>query len=49
MPLELGIWRIDGGLRRLAVGSLDQEARLEDILDQDILREERSNGTQLLT
>lgn len=36
MPLELGIWRIDSGLERLAVKSLEQEERLEDFLDKDI-------------
>ena len=36
MPLELGVWRIDGGLTSLSATGLDQEARLEDILDGDI-------------
>lgn len=36
MPLELGVWRIDGGLKPVEFGPLDIEARLEDILDQDI-------------
>lgn len=36
MPLELGIWRIDNGLQRLNVKSLEQEERLEDFLDKDI-------------
>ena len=36
MPLELGVWRIDGGLRSLSATGLDLEARLEDILDGDI-------------
>ena len=35
MPLELGVWRIDGKLARVPVGSLDLESRLEDLLDQD--------------
>ena len=29
MPLELGIWRIDGGLEKLEVKNLDLEDRLE--------------------
>jgi len=36
MPLELGVWRIDGGLKPVDFGPLDIESRLEDILDQDI-------------
>ncbi len=36
MPLELGIWRIDGDLKRVNLSSLDQEDRLEDFLDKDI-------------
>lgn len=36
MPLELGIWRIDNGLERLDVKSLEQEERLEEFLDKDI-------------
>lgn len=36
MPLELGVWRIDGGLTALPATGLDQEARLEDLLDRDI-------------
>jgi len=36
MPLELGVWRIDNGLKRLDVKSLDQEERLEEFLDKDI-------------
>jgi hypothetical protein len=36
MPLELGIWRIDGGLEKLEVKSLDLEDRLEGFLDADI-------------
>lgn len=30
MPLELGIWRIDDGLKRMQVSSLELESRLED-------------------
>ncbi len=36
MPLELGVWRIDGGLKAVDFGSLDIESRLEDILDEDL-------------
>jgi hypothetical protein len=36
MPLELGVWRIDGGLTSLSASGLDLEQRLEDILDRDI-------------
>ena len=36
MPLELGVWRIDGGLTSLSASGLDLEQRLEDILVRDI-------------
>jgi hypothetical protein len=36
MPLELGVWRIDQGLVSLQASGLDLEARLQDLLDQDI-------------
>lgn len=36
MPLELGVWRIDGGLKPVDFGPLDIEARLEDILDENV-------------
>jgi len=36
MPLELGVWRIDKQLQPVEVVSLDMEARLEGILNQDI-------------
>lgn len=36
MPLELGVWRIDNGLKSVEFGPLDTESRLEDILDQNI-------------
>lgn len=36
MPLELGVWRIDGGLTALSATGLNLEARLEDFLDRDI-------------
>jgi hypothetical protein len=36
MPVELGVWRIDGQLTRLPDVPLDLESRLEDILEKDI-------------
>jgi hypothetical protein len=36
MPVELGVWRIDGRLTRIPAVPLDLESRLEDILDQEI-------------
>ena len=36
MPLELGVWRIDGDVKRMDISSLDLESRLETILDDDI-------------
>ncbi len=36
MPLEFGLWRIDGDLAAVELSSLDLESRLEDILDRDI-------------
>src|ERR1700732_2486631 len=36
MPLELGVWRIDGTLTPVPATGLDLESRLEDFLDQDI-------------
>src|SRR5688572_6837539 len=36
MPVELGVWRIDGQLARVPSVSLDLESRLEEILDRDI-------------
>jgi hypothetical protein len=36
MPLELGVWRIDANLQKLQPEALNFEARLEEILDQDI-------------
>lgn len=36
MPVEMGMWRIDGtGPRRLPTGLLPSEAQLEDFLEQD--------------
>lgn len=36
MPLELGVWRIDKNLQPVEAVSLDLEARLEAILNQDV-------------
>lgn len=36
MPLELGVWRIDNGLKPIEFGPLDMESRLEDILDENV-------------
>ena len=36
MPLELGVWRIDGGVRSVEFGFLNLENRLEDILSENI-------------
>jgi hypothetical protein len=39
MPLELAVWRIDGGLRAVAASGPDLEERLETLLDQDVTNE----------
>ncbi|PAP75292.1 endonuclease NucS domain-containing protein [Rubrivirga marina] len=36
MPLELGIWRIDGGLVPIHFSALPLESRLEDVLASDL-------------
>ncbi len=36
VPLELGVWRINNGLRPVDFGPLDIESRLEDILDANV-------------
>jgi hypothetical protein len=36
LPVEFGIWRIDGGLRKVPFGKLGDESRLEDILERDV-------------
>ena len=36
MPLELGVWRIDEGVRSVEFGPLNLESRLEDILSEHI-------------
>lgn len=35
MPIEFGLWRIDGENRRLSAAKLDKESRLEDLLAED--------------
>ena len=35
MPIEFGLWRIDGEERRLSSTKLDQEERLEDLIEKD--------------
>lgn len=36
MSIEFGVWRIDNGLTRLEAASIDYEARLEELLAQDV-------------
>jgi hypothetical protein len=36
MPLELGVWRINDGLKPVDFGPLDIESRLEDIIDSNV-------------
>lgn len=36
MPIEVGIWRINGGPRKVAFSALESESRLEKVLEQDI-------------
>lgn len=36
MPIELGIWRIDKELEKIEINALDNEERLEVILEKDI-------------
>lgn len=36
MPVEFGIWRIDGGLRKVPFAKLGDESRLEDLLERDV-------------
>lgn len=35
MPIEFGLWRIDDGHQRLSSTRLDDESRLEDLLEED--------------
>lgn len=36
MPVEVGIWRVDEGIRPLTYGAMDRESRLQQILTGDI-------------
>lgn len=36
MPIEVGIWKFDNGLKRVKMQSLDSESRLEDCLCADL-------------
>lgn len=36
MPIEFGLWRVDGDLRRVHSSSIDSEQRLEDLLEKDL-------------
>ena len=36
MPLEVGVWRVDSELQRISPVPLEFEARLQDLLAQDI-------------
>lgn len=36
MPIELGVWRIDSGLREVSFEPMHHEARLEELLEADI-------------
>src|SRR4051812_18912035 len=37
MPIEVGVWRIDGGqVEPVPASSLDRESRLEDVIERDV-------------
>lgn len=36
MPIEIGIWRIDGDVARVSSSALADEKRLEDVIEQDV-------------
>jgi hypothetical protein len=36
VPIEIGIWRIDGGVARVSSSALGDEKRLEDVIEQDL-------------
>jgi hypothetical protein len=36
VPVEFGLWRIDGDLRKVPFAKLGDESRLEDILERDV-------------
>jgi hypothetical protein len=35
MPLEIGLWRIDGKPQRMTAGNLPFESRLEELIEGD--------------
>ena len=35
MPLDIGLWRVDGQVRRLPVAGMPNEERLEDLVEAD--------------
>lgn len=35
MPLDIGLWRVDGGVRRLPIAGMPSEERLEDLIEAD--------------
>lgn len=35
MPLDIGLWRVDGGVRRLPITGMPSEERLEDLIEAD--------------
>lgn len=36
MPIEVGIWRVDGGLKTLSFKEIEQEAALQEFISNDI-------------
>ena len=36
MPVEFGLWRIDGEVRKVPFAKLGDESRLEAILERDV-------------
>jgi RecB family endonuclease NucS len=36
MPLQIGLWRVDGKPTRLATSSIQFERRLEELIESDI-------------
>jgi hypothetical protein len=35
VPLDIGLWRVDGGVRRLPIAGMPSEERLEDLIEAD--------------
>src|SRR5262245_32931242 len=35
MPLEIGLWRVDGSPRRMSTTSMPLESRLEELIESD--------------